>query len=67
MKILELAVQLKVLYDQHGDIEVLFAGPNHDQDPYEVGRVKHEVVEDPYDWPEEFDMPVGFEFVLLQH
>ena len=67
MTILELANQLKAIYDEHGDIDVLFSGPSHDQNPYEVGRVSVEVVEDEDEYPEDYDMPVGFKFVSLQH
>lgn len=65
MKIMELAHALKRIYDQHGDVEVLFAGPNHDQDPYGVNEVEFQVVEDEDEYPEDFDMPVGLKFVLL--
>jgi len=65
--ILELANQLKAIYDEHGDIDVLFSGPNHDQNPYEVGRVGIEVVEDEEYYPKDYNMPVGFKFVSLQH
>ena len=67
MKIFELAEKLKAIYDEHGDVEVLFSGPNHDQDPYEVGRVGIVVVEDEDEYPEDYNMPVGFKFVNLQH
>lgn len=63
MTILELANALKAIYDQHGDIEVMFAGPNHDQDPYSVGRACVTVAEDDYD--PDWNMPVGFKFVQL--
>mgnify|MGYP000163973499 CR=1 FL=1 len=67
MKIFELAEKLKAIYDEHGDVEVLFSGPNRDQDPYEVGRVGIVVVEDEDEYPEDYNMPVGFKFVNLQH
>ena len=67
MKIFELAEKLKAIYDEHGDVEVLFSGPNHDQNPYEVGRVGIVVVEDEDEYPEDYNMPVGFKFVNLQH
>ena len=64
MKIFELAEKLKEIYDMHGNIEVFFAGPNRDTNPYEVGKVEFRVaVEDEY--PEDFDMPEGYEFVEL--
>jgi len=67
MKIFELAEKLKAIYDEHGDVEVLFSGPNRDLDPYEVGRVGIVVVEDEDEYPEDYNMPVGFKFVNLQH
>ena len=66
MKIFELAQKLKAIYDEHGDINVHFAGPNMDQEPYDVGRVGVEVVEDG-DYPEDYNMPEGYKFVSLQH
>lgn len=65
MKILEIATRLKALYDEHGDIEVMFAGPNNDQDPYGVDRVVFEEVQDDDDYPEDYDMPKGYKFVRL--
>lgn len=67
MKISELAEKLKAIYNEHGDIDVHFAGPNHDQDPYDVGRVDVEVVEDEDEYPKDYNMPVGYKFVSLQH
>lgn len=67
MKILDLANALKRIYDQHGDVEVMFAGPNHDQDPYGVYSVEFQVVEHEDEYPEDYDMPVGFRFVMLGH
>lgn len=65
MKILELANKLKAIYDKHGDIDVVFFGPNMDQDPYSVESVMFETVQYEDEYPEEFDMPKGFEFVAL--
>jgi len=64
MKIFEFAQKLKAMYDQHGDIDVLFAGPNNDQEPYTVNEVELVVVEDG-DYPEEYNMPEGFTFLQL--
>ena len=64
MTILELANQLKAIYDEHGDIEVLFAGPNMDTDPYCVERTEVRVAEAD-EFPEDFNMPEGYKFVEL--
>ena len=64
MKILELANQLKAIYDEHGDIDVFFAGPNMDTEPYCVERAKVIVAEEG-EYPEDYDMPEGFKFVEL--
>ena len=66
MKIFELAAKLKVIYDKHGDIEVMFAAPNNDTDPYVVGKIMVETVEDDEDYPEEYAMPKGFKFVSIE-
>ena len=64
MKILELAQQLKEIYDEHGDIDVFFSGPNMDNEPYSVGCTEVRVVEED-EYPEDYDMPTGFKFVSL--
>lgn len=64
MRILELANQLKAIYDEHGDIDVFFAGPNMDPEPYSVGRTEVRVAEEG-EYPEDYDMPEGFKFVEL--
>jgi hypothetical protein len=66
MKILKLAEKLKAIYDLHGDIDVHFAGPNGDQDPYEVIALKVRVAQKG-DYPEEYNMPEGFKFVELNN
>ncbi len=54
MKILELAEQLKAVYDQQGNIEVFFRDPNSNQGPFEVGQVAQcEAEED--EFPESSD------------
>jgi hypothetical protein len=67
MTILELANRLKEIYDQRGDIEVMFLDPNSNDGPFAVGAVAAEVVEDPEDFPAEFNMPKGFEYVLIEN
>jgi hypothetical protein len=64
MKIFELAVKLKEIYDQHGDIEVFFAGPNMDSEPYCVERTEVVVAEED-EFPEDYNMPAGYKFVEL--
>lgn len=66
MKIFELATKLKAIYDKHGDVEVMFSGPNNDTDPYEVGTVFFEEVLEDDDYPEDYGMPKGFKFVSLE-
>ena len=65
MKIFELVTKLKAIYDEQGDIEVMFSGPNNDQDPYLVCRAEFEEVQDDEEYPEDFDMPKGYKFVSL--
>ena len=67
MKILELATKLKAIYDEHGDIEVMFSGPNNDQDPYLVCQAGFKEVHDDEEYPEDFDMPPGYKFVSLEN
>ena len=64
MKIFELATKLKAIYDEHGDIEVFFAGPNMDPEPYCVERAVVTVAEED-DFPEDYNMPAGYKFVEL--
>ena len=65
MTILELANQLKAIYDKHGDIDVLFTDPNSRDGPFAVCEVNPIEVEDDDDFPEDFNMPKGFKFVEL--
>jgi len=64
MTILELANQLKAIYDLHGDIEVFFTDPNSDQGPFAVGSTDFRVAEED-EYPEDFNMPAGYKFVEL--
>jgi hypothetical protein len=66
MKIFELAQKLKAIYDEHGDIDVHFAGPNGDQEPYSVLELEVIEVEDG-DYPEDYNMPAGYKFLELQN
>lgn len=65
MTIIELANELKKIYDQRGDIEVFFAGPNLDQDPYSVEEVTFRVAEE-HEFNPVFSMPKGYKFVMLE-
>lgn len=66
MKILELADQLKAIYDKHGDIEVMFTDPNNNNDTYSVGGARPRVAEKG-EFPKDWDMPAGFKFVELSN
>ena len=61
MTILELANRLKAIWEVHGDIPVMFTDPNSGS-TYEAFTIKHRVAEEDQ-YPEEWDMPAGFEFV----
>ncbi len=64
MTILELANQLKAVYDLHGDIEVFFTDPNSNQGPFAVGNTDLRVAEED-EFPKSFNMPAGYTFVEL--
>lgn len=64
MKIFELATKLKAIYDEHGDIEVFFAGPNMDTEPYCVERTEV-IVAEAGEFPKDYGMPKGYKFVEL--
>lgn len=66
MKILELANQLKAIYDTHGNIEVMFTDPNNNNDTYSVGGATTRVAEKG-EFPKDWDMPAGFKFVELSN
>ncbi len=61
MTILELANRLKAIWEVHGDIPVMFTDPNNGS-TYEAFTVKRLVAEEGQ-YPEDWDMPAGFEFV----
>lgn len=59
--------RLQALRDKHGgDTIVMFANPNGGE-YYGVHDVSHCVVMDDEEFPEDWDMPKGFEYVLIQH
>lgn len=64
MNILKLATKLKEIYDEHGDIPVMYAADEADA-PFEVYNVEFREVEDIYEYPEHYNMPAGFKFVLV--
>ena len=64
MTILELANQLRAIYDLHGNIEVFFTDPNSNQGPFAVGNTDLRVAEED-EFPKSFNMPAGYTFVEL--
>ena len=63
MTILELANQLKAIYDKHGNVTVMYTDPNSNS-TFEVNSVAYRVAEED-EYPESWRMPEGFEFVEL--
>lgn len=63
MKILDLATRLKEIYDEHGDIEVMF----DDLEKSSVWGITHvsTKVAEKNEYPEDWEMPKGFKFVRL--
>ena len=66
MTILELANRLKEIYDEKGDIEVMFHDPNNNDGPFSIGPITAEIAGED-EFPKDFNMPEGFEFVLLRN
>lgn len=66
MTIIELVKKLKVIHDKHGDIEVMFQDPNSGEGPFAVEVVSRCVAEED-EFPEDWNMPEGFEFVELKN
>lgn len=64
MKIFELAEQLKKIYDEHGDIEVMFETPN-DGSLWSLTKVEFDQVTAHDEYPEDWNMPEGLKFVCL--
>ena len=54
---------IEKLLKQNPESEAMFQDPNHGG-PFSVGRVSAQVSEG--EFPDDWDMPEGFEFVLLE-
>jgi hypothetical protein len=61
MTVLELAERLRAIWEENGDIPVMFTDPNKGS-TFEVFTVRHRVAEEDQ-YPEEWNMPAGFEFI----
>lgn len=62
MKLSNLIQQLVAIHDQHGDLPVLKEDDNGSI--YELSRVSYETAEED-EYPKDWDMPAGFQFVLV--
>ena len=62
MKILQLADKLKAIYDEHGDIDVML---EEHGDPVEANYLRFVIARDG-DYPEEWNMPADFKFVVIR-
>lgn len=58
MKIAQLIKKLEKIQAKQGNLEVFFAGPNYDTDPYSVNAIS--VQRDGDDYPEDYNMPAKF-------
>ncbi len=67
MTIDEMLVSLTNLKDAHGggDIQVMFKDPNSNGGPFGVSTATIEIAEED-EYPEDWNMPEGFTFVLLE-
>jgi hypothetical protein len=59
MKVLELATELKKIYDLHGDIDVMLTA---DGDTFAISSVRFKQAEDG-EFPKDWNMPEGFKFI----
>lgn len=65
MKISQLVKKLNKLQERYGDLEVMLMDPNN-SGPWSVTLAKREVVG--YGgYPDEWNMPEGYEFVMLEN
>ena len=62
MKISEVIERLQALQERHGDLPVMFEA--EDSGVWELFWLRHEVA-DAGEYPEDWEMPAGFEFVKL--
>jgi len=61
MKISQMIQRLEELKSEHGDVEVMFRS---DAGPFSAERIDHRVA-DKDEYPEDWNMPEGFEFVEI--
>ena len=61
MKISQMIQRLEELKSEHGDVEVMFRS---DAGPFLSSRVEH-CVADKDEYPEDWNMPEGYEFVQI--
>jgi len=66
MKILSLANKLKKIYDTHGDVHVMIEISDRSRGPWEVHSADF-LMAGEGEFPEDFNMPEGFKFVLLSN
>ena len=66
MKINALIKKLAAIQSKQGNVEVMFEDGNGDYGPWSISDVKFNVAEED-EFPEDFDMPEGFKFVLIQN
>lgn len=64
MKIFELAEQLKKIWEEHGDIEVMFETPT-DGSLWQLTNVEFSQVDKSDEYPEDWNMPIGLKFAKL--
>jgi len=63
MKILELVTKLKVIYDEHGDLDIKLQEAERGY-PYNVDYLYTEVAEEGH-YPKSLNIPGGYTFVKL--
>lgn len=65
MKVKALIERLQDIANEHGDVEVMFEEPNTDE-IFEANIVKFRVA-DNEEFPEDWDMPEGFSFIVIRN
>lgn len=65
MKTSQLIKKLTALLEKHGDVEVML-NPTDGDGPYGTCGVSFEEVEDDDEYPEDYQMPKGFQFVEIR-
>lgn len=66
MKISNLISSLALLLEEHGDLDVLLNDQETNLGPWMPLEVETVTVTEQHAFPEEFNMPVGYQFVVLQ-